>query len=221
MTFIDKEFRELLKKVLEIANDYLKKYFKNKISLDANYTSLGYTEATNKMTETLSLKILYAGKEIEFYQVFLNEARLSALAVSIYLASIKTFNPSEDSLKILYLDDVFIGLDMNNRIPLLNTLKKEFIEKEFQVFISTYDRQWFVAARHWFDNENCKFKSIELFINDADGNPTTPDFPVIVDPSDNYFQKAQSHFAANDFPAAANYLRKACEAEIKEYFLLN
>ncbi|MES2654345.1 MAG: ATP-binding protein [Bacteroidota bacterium] len=213
---LNDEFVVLLGKIETIANAYLKEHFKNKLQIKFSYSNLEYNTFTDKMVESISLKIFYSGVEIEFYHVFLNEARLSSLAICIYLASIKTFSPDPaNTLKVLYLDDVFIGLDTNNRIPLLNILKKEFIDDNFQIFISTYDRQWFVTARHWFENENCTFKFIELFINDDDGNPTTPDYPVLIDPSENYFEKAKSQFAAYDFPAAGNYLRKACEAELR------
>jgi energy-coupling factor transporter ATP-binding protein EcfA2 len=213
---LNSEFETLLEKIEIIANDFLQNYFKNKIRIQFLYSTLIFNPATDTVDEDISLKIFYSGVEIEFYQAFLNEARLSSLAICIYLASIKTFSPDPaNTLKVLYLDDVFIGLDTNNRIPLLNILKKEFIDDNFQIFISTYDRQWFVTARHWFENENCTFKFIELFINDDDGNPTTPDYPVLIDPSENYFERAKSQFACYDFPAAGNYLRKACEAELR------
>lgn len=216
LSLLNNEFRELLKKVLAIANDYLNTYFKNKISLDANYSNLSYTEATNKMNESLSLKILYAGREIPFYQAFLNEARLSALAISIYLASIKTFNPTEDSLKVLYLDDVFIGLDTSNRFPLLEIIKDKFIADGFQIFVSTYDREWFELSRHWFQTKfPGKIKAIEIFIEDDD-NPNTPDYPVVI-PYEGSLAKAKALFKCKDYPAAGNYLRKECETIIKKY----
>ena len=43
------------------------------------------------------------------------------------LASLKTiFEPPD--YKFLFLDDIFIGLDTSNRIPLLNILQNEFDE---------------------------------------------------------------------------------------------
>jgi energy-coupling factor transporter ATP-binding protein EcfA2 len=208
---------DLLRKVLALANAFLNDHFKNKISLDVNYSSLSYDEKNNLMKEELSFKIKYAGKEIDFYQAFLNEARLSSLAICLYLASIKTFKPGEDSLKVLYLDDVFIGLDTSNRFPLLEIIKKEFIDDGFQVFISTYDREWFELSRHWFQTKvgAGKIKSLELFIED-DGNPNTPDYPVII-PYDGNLAKAKALFRSKDYPAAGNYLRKECEAIIKKY----
>lgn len=205
---------ELLKKVFTIANEYLKTYFKNKISIDLNYRPFEFDERENRMIETLSLKIRYAGLEINSYQAFLNEARLSSLAICIYLASIKTFEPDGDSLKVLYLDDVFIGLDTSNRFPLLEIIKKEFIEKGFQVFISTYDRDWFELSQNWFQIKlKGKTKAIELFIDD-NNNFNAPDSPVIKQTESN-LEKAEVYFKAKDYPAAGNCIRKECEAILK------
>ena len=210
----------LLKDVFKNANDFLEKHFKNKISIDLVISKLSVIKPApyqkKKMVEELSLRIKYAGTEIEFYQVFLNEARLSSLAICIYLASIKTFEPEADTLKILYLDDVFIGLDTTNRFPLLEIIKQEFIEDGFQVLISTYDREWFELSRHWFQTKvPGKIKSLELFIED-DGDPNTPDYPILI-PYVGNLSKAEAHFKAKDYPAAGNYLRKECEFLIKTY----
>ena len=55
---------------------------------------------------------------IDDYNQVLNEARLSAISTCIYLASIKN-NPQAIEYKLLFLDDIFIGLDMGNRLPIL------------------------------------------------------------------------------------------------------
>lgn len=208
----------LFKKVFSIANEYLIAYFKNKISIDLNYRPFEFDERENRMIETLSLEIKYAGIEINSYQAFLNEARLSSLAICIYLASIKTFEPDGDSLMVLYLDDVFIGLDTSNRFPLLEIIKKEFIEKGFQVFISTYDRDWFELSQNWFQVKlKGKIKSIELFIDD-NNNFNSPDSPVIKQTESN-LDKADAYFRAKDYPAAGNCIRKECEAILKRLLI--
>ena len=209
------ELKNLLKKVFTVANEFLAKYFKNKISLDIQLSRLMYDARAGKMQEQLFLTVKYAGGTLPYYHVYLNEARLSAIAICLYLASIKTYSLAASDLHILYLDDVFIGLDTGNRIPLLEILRDEFIRKDdFQLFISTYDRLWFETARHWFAIEKCKMKCLELFI-DNDNNPTTPDNPVVIDPSKTTFEKAIKYFEAKDYPASANYLRKTCESELK------
>ncbi len=210
---LDASVKELLRKVITIANKFLKDHFKNKLVLDLNYSSLSYNERLNSINESLSLKIFYAGNEIQYYQAFLNEARLSSLAICLYLASIKSFEPGEDVIKILYLDDVFIGLDTSNRYPLLDIVKKEFIDDGFQVFVSTYDREWFELARHWFQTKVGKIKSLELFIED-DGDPNKPDYPIVL-PYEGNLEKARALFKAKDYPAAGNYIRKACEEILK------
>ena len=214
---LNTELFKLLGQVFKEATSYLERYFKNKLRLDIRYNNLKVykSDASGKrqMSEELYLRVSYAGREIEHYHVFLNEARLSALAVCLYLASVRINPLPKEVIRVLYLDDVFIGLDTSNRIPLLEILRDEFIKRGFQIFISTYDRQWFELARQWFDNYGCKFKSLELYIED-DGNPTTPEYPVVL-PSEGNIGKAEAHFKAKDYPATGNYLRKECEAIIK------
>jgi hypothetical protein len=111
----------------------------------------------------------------ENHLTVLNEARLSALAISIYLAGIIITPQLGLEFKILFLDDIFIGLDMSNRLPLLKILcefrkpiisqlvneesgeivrtiaeidgMKQYDPEPFfvnhQIFITTYDRNWF------------------------------------------------------------------------------
>lgn len=208
----------LLGQVIEKTNKYLNGYFKNKVNVTIEYRNLEIYKPSpsqkRQMREELPLIVQYAGLEIAHYQAFLNEARLSALAVCLYLASIKTSSYPAADLRLLFLDDVFIGLDTSNRLPLLQIIHEEFIKDGFQIFISTYDRQWFELARQWFDNNACKFKTLEMYIEN-DGNPNTPEQPVLIDRSNGHFENAQRHFKAKDYPAAANYLRKSCEAELK------
>jgi len=55
---------------------------------------------------------------------FLNEARLSALALAIYFAGRKLCAATvfSDTPRLMVLDDVIIGLDQSNRLPLLDLL---------------------------------------------------------------------------------------------------
>jgi hypothetical protein len=222
LPILDGMLRPLLTNVFAETKRLLNTYFKSKIDLDIQFR-LAYDAATGIITRDILLKILYAGEEIPSYQLFLNEARLSALAICIYLGAIKT-RPltavgtplgGNDTLKVLFLDDIFIGLDTGNRIPLLEILQKEFILADYQLFISTYDRYWFETAKNWFETEHCSVKSIELFADDQDNNPLTPDIPMVVDPSLGNLAKAKVYFQHRDYPSSANWLRKACEAELK------
>jgi len=210
---MNEDLKNLIKAMVSQANLYLDTYFKNKLVLDVGFTDLKLDNKKN-ISENISLKISYAGNKLSSYHTFLNEARLSSLAICLYLASIKINPMPPDSIKILYLDDVFIGLDMCNRIPLLEIIKDEFIDHEYQLFISTFDRQWYELSRQWLEANNCNYKCIELFTGDFD-NSSIPDSPVVLNNRGDYLQCAKSCFSIRDYPAAANYLRKSCEAELK------
>lgn len=149
----------------------------------------------------------YAGKPVNKPQLFLNEARLSAIALSIYLGMIKR-HIQGIPCKILFLDDVFIGLDIANRLPLLDILKTEF--PDYQIFITTYDKPWFEYARGFIGND---WKTMEFYAQDChDGTQ----IPLIIDAQD-LLAKAKKHVQACDYKAAAVYTRSAFEKIIQTY----
>ena len=94
-------------------------------------------------------EITFHGQPIDYPQYFLNEARLSALALAIYFAGRKLAEKQtkNDMPRIMVLDDVLIGLDQANRVPLLDVLANDF--QDWQVIILTHDRVWFDIARHY------------------------------------------------------------------------
>lgn len=151
------------------------------------------------------------------YSDLLNEARLSAIAICLYLASLKQ-NPTKVELQILYLDDVFIGLDAGNRLPILDIIKKEF--PTYQVFISTYDRHWFELSKKFFEaNDEKNWLTYEIFAGNEHISNNIITRPIIVAGETNFERAVQ--FLHNrikpDYPAAANYFRKAFEELIQKY----
>jgi hypothetical protein len=154
-------------------------------------------------------KIRFQDTDIPDFNDFLNEARLTSLAICIYLASLKTI--PERTYKILFLDDVFIGLDMGNRIPLLTILKEYFAD--YQVFITTYDRAFFELAKKQLGNTT--WKSVEVYVGEYTFNNQKYLKPAIVQSSDN-LERAKERFEAFDYPSAGNYLRKYLEDLVKK-----
>lgn len=207
--------KTLLRDVFGLTNKYFRDYFNDpKITIDLNISDIELV-SKKRLKEEIFFKISYAGIELPLYHVFLNEARLSALAISIFFASIKVYPLAAVDLRVIYLDDVFIGLDNSNRIPLLKLLKKEFADDNFQLFISSYDKEWFELVKQWFSAENMKYKAIEMYF-DRDDNPANPDKSVIINSQTN-FEKADDCFKRKDYSAAGNYLRKECEYIIKTH----
>lgn len=187
----------------------------------------------------------------ESHLTVLNEARLSSLALSIYLSSLIITPQDNFNLKILFLDDVFIGLDMSNRLPLLDILKnfkmpiiEQFVDpttnliverilkvdgikqtsvlpffKDYQIFISTYDRFWFSVAKSWLETKSKdKWCFLELYANQK---PDLAFKTPIIHNSLNYLEKAEYYYSIHEYPTCANYLRKQLEKRIKELLPLN
>lgn len=145
----------------------------------------------------------------------MNEARLSALAICLYLAILKR-NPQPIDYKVLFLDDIFIGLDLSNRLPILNIIKNEF--SDYQVFITTYDRHLYELAKRKFETETPnRWKSVELYVGKDSIDNQPVDRPILV-VGESHFEKATQYLhdrVKPDYPAAANYFRKTLEEIIQ------
>lgn len=143
----------------------------------------------------------------------LNEAKLSAIAISIFLGAIIKQAPFSRDIKILFLDDILIGLDSENRLNLLKFLTTNTTFNEFQIFITTYDRHWFEVAKVYLS----KWKFLE-FYKGSEG-------PEINDQNKTELEKAEIYFKSYDFPASANSLRKVFEqlllAKLPETYTIN
>jgi ABC-type multidrug transport system ATPase subunit len=149
------------------------------------------------------LKIEYFNKDISAYKfhLFLNESRLSALAISVYFAIIKKqFHLlGDDSLKILVLDDLLISLDMSNRLNLIDILKSEF--SDFQIFFFTHDKAFFEVLK-----DKMNWKAYEIYVDDIEDYEKP-----FIKTNKEYSEKVKEHFDNRDYPASSNYLRKELE----------
>lgn len=152
------------------------------------------------------------------HQELLNEARLSALAISIFLAARK-LEPTK-GLRLLALDDVLIGLDMSNRLKMLELLKKHFIggNDGYQLILTTYDRAWFEAVKRWATTTDTKpdqWGKVEIFA----GNWGDNHFPVVRTGQRNnsLLDRARAFHDDHEYKAAAVYVRTQFERMLKEF----
>lgn len=149
------------------------------------------------------------GKAIPKAHFLLNEAKLSAIAISVFLASIKKQEVFSPNLKPLFLDDVLVGLDSENRLKLLKLLSDpNGLFSEFQIFITTYDRHWYEVAKLYLQGWH-----FMEFYKGQNGEPQ------IINNNKTNLERAKAYFEAYDFPACANYLRKECENVLKDKLL--
>ena len=188
-------------------------YFGANVKIGLEFDKVEYQGRGKLIGNSIKLNIDFFEKSIPKHQLFLNEARLSALAISLYLASIKV-NPLTGALKILVLDDLLIGLDMSNRLPLLDILKNHFIEvdkdKQFQVIMTTYDKVWYELVRNYFGPE--KWKYIEIYTKSLKDDEF--EIPVIFN-ENGYLVKAKYYLTEKDYKASAVYLRTEFERIVK------
>jgi energy-coupling factor transporter ATP-binding protein EcfA2 len=167
-------------------------------------------------------------------QSFLNEARLSAVALAIRLAILEQ-RLQDAPIKILVLDDLMISLDMSNRDKIVKLILEEYAwfydeaepietnrDKGHQTFILTHDRSLFSFIKNDITNlpttKKETWKLIEMYADDIDESDSTSFEKPKVFYEQNDLAIAVKHYKQHDYPAAANYLRKYCEEIFCNYF---
>ena len=196
------KLEELKSKASEILDK-----FEYNVALDFDFQGITYNR-TNKTfdNQQILLTVKFFDRDIPLHHRFLNEAKLSAIAIAISFSSF-LLQPESD-LKILALDDMLIGLDMSNRLPVIDILEEYF--SDYQIFFMTYDRAWYEIVRQ--RTEDSKWKYAEFYFSKTDEY----EIPVYVEDRA-YLEKANEYFDANDYKACAIYLRTAFEVAIKKF----
>lgn len=224
LTIFEQVLRAVLDNLFSEVNKYLSKYFKGfglKIDYALKPMSFIYGlrgKSSWKLEQDLRLKISIENSLIEGFTEGLNEARLSAIAICLYLATLKA-NPGKE-LHLMFLDDIFIGIDSSNRWAILEILENEFVD--FQIIMATYDRSWYCLARNYLTNHNRdRWKFVNLYSLPKKDNGLSFFVPVMTAGISAY-DKAKEYLHGQrsvDLPAAANYFRKALEELISEKHL--
>ncbi len=199
------------------ANDILNKfgYENTDIQIELDFEKVTFEpdkiESNSLYPQQILLKVNFLGTDLEgdlAYHRFLNEAKLSAIALSIFFAGFK-LQPDSD-LRLIVLDDVLIGLDMSHRLSLFKILEEKEWTK-YQIILMTYDRTFYEMVKK-LKSEDEKWKAAELYCGKVYGY----EVPVYVEDK-TYLEKAREYLDANDYKACAVYTRTAFEAIIKGY----
>ena len=202
--------RELVNRLTELeikASEILLKFGYN-VALDLNFQGITYNNNDKTLdNQEILLTVKLFDKDIPEHHRFLNEAKLSAIAIAIYFSSILLQPVSE--LKILALDDVLIGLDMSNRLPVLDILDEYF--SDYQIFLTTYDKAWYEIVKQRTSHGG-KWKAVEFYFRQTDEY----EIPVYAEDKA-YLDKAREYLDANDYKACAIYLRTAFEMMIEDF----
>ncbi len=195
------KLEELQGKAQEILN-----WFGYQLEIELHFGGVEYDSQKGAIDKRVAgLKVKFFNQPREDHHRFLNEAKLSAIAISIFFAALLLQPASR--LRILALDDVLIGLDMSNRLPVLDILENHF--GDYQIFFFTYDKPWYDIVRQRVGGAN--WRHVEFYSAKTDEH----DLPVYAEDK-KYLDKAKEFLDANDYKAAVIYLRTHFEQIIKD-----
>jgi hypothetical protein len=133
----------VIKPLVDKATELLSKFPIPGFLLGASFQPVQYDSPNRRLlNQELILSVQAGGMQIPNFHNFLNEARLSAIGLVVYLAGLLISVPTTSAQpKLLVLDDVLVGLDMANRLPVLDILESHFAD--WQIILLTYDRVWY------------------------------------------------------------------------------
>ncbi|CAN1576456.1 RecF/RecN/SMC, N-terminal [Paracoccaceae bacterium] len=174
--------------------------------------------AQRLQNKRVDLELKFRGQKIDRPQSFLNEARLSALALAMYFAGRKVCAETlqADTPNLMVLDDVLIGLDQSNRLPVLDLLADDF--RDWQIVLLTHDRVWFEMARAYYRRHKAdKFWCFAKVHSNDD--PTRAPVVTAVDSSaaTEALKDAKQFLQQGHVNAAGNYARIATELALREF----
>lgn len=169
--------------------------------------------------QAVFIDLKFRDSEIDAPHHFLNEARLSGLAIALYLAGRQICAQStfQDTPRLMVLDDVLIGLDQSNRLPVLRLLTNDFAD--WQIILLTHDRVWFEMARtHLPDSGDQEWTALELFEGIEPGGNTQPvQRPKNMDVIADNLALSKKFLADHFDNAAAVHTRMAFEQSLKKF----
>ena len=149
-------------------------------------------------------------------QSFFNEAKLTAIALSVRFALLNLDKPLDG--RFLALDDMLISLDMSNRSKVVDFLLK--ISDKYKIYLFTHDRAFFEHCKERISYSN-RAKGLSQcegwLFKELYNNENPQDNPKELDSSSDV-ARAMKHYKDFDYPASANYLRKAVESLVREVF---
>ena len=138
-------------------------------------------------------------------QSYFNEAKLTAIALSVRFALLNLDKPADG--RFLALDDMLISLDMSNRSKVVNFLLS--ISDKYKIYLFTHDRAFFEYFKHKSKILSSGWLYKEIYMDDKK-EPYWRD-------SETYLGNAEHYIKQHEYEIAGNFLRKEAEAFCKEF----
>lgn len=183
-----------------------------KVTLKLAVTTRPAATGSNQHDFTFTLPVIEFGVQLDGTTVtkpqsFLNEAKLTQLALSVRFAA-SLVNLHESDLKLLVLDDLLVSLDMSNRMKVVDILLSDTFSN-FQKIILTHELGFFREFRRRIGSSHADWRFVRLQGNAAQHIEAMNEKGDI--------EKAEDYLNSHDIEEAAMFLRKAAEDTAKRY----
>ena len=158
---------------------------------------------TLKVEELQDDNVTY--KPVPKPQTQFNEAKLTAIALSIRFALLNTVDPADG--RFLALDDMLISLDMSNRAKVVDFLLK--IADKYKIYLFTHDKMFFEYVKHKTKKNQDAWIYKEIYMD--------YDKTLYIRNSEDYLGEAEHYIKQHQYEIAGNFLRKAAELLCKNF----
>lgn len=148
------------------------------------------------------------GKTVARPQAFLNEAKMTQLALSVRFAA-SIVNLHDSDLKLLVLDDLLVSLDMSNRMKVVEILLNDASLANYQKVVLTHDLGFFQEFKRLIGESHQSWLFQKLVGNAKDG----PKAKNVKSP----LEMAQQFLANDQIAECGNQLRKCVEANLTSF----
>lgn len=211
-------FNNSLKEVLETisteAQKFYDKYFSQgdvkPILLIVGVTHAASFDIKESLFERpqIGFEVKSGDIKIESPHTFLNEAKLTQLALSVRFGA--TLAHLRDApLKLLVLDDLLISLDMSNRMKVVEIILGEtFVD--YQKIILTHDSGFFEEFKRCIGGRHAEW-SFQRF------NKPSAETGVTLKEDKSAIEKAEDYLNGHHLDEAATSIRKAAEASVARF----
>lgn len=145
------------------------------------------------------------GQEILKPQSYFNEAKLTAIALSVRFSCLpQLVAPGA----FMALDDMLISLDMSNRMKVVDFLLNVVSDK-YKIYLFTHDKAFFEYFKHKSKKVTSKWLYKEIYF-DEQKQPH-------LKKSETYLGNAEYFINQHEYEIAGNFLRKEAEAFCKDF----
>ena len=183
-----------------------------KVTLKLAVTTPPSATGSNQNEFKFTLPVIEFGVQLDGHTVtkpqsFLNEAKLTQLALSVRFAA-SLVNLHDSDLKLLVLDDLLVSLDMSNRMLVVDILLSESFAS-YQKIILTHELGFFREFRRRIGSHHADWRFVSLQGSSAQN--------IDARTEKNELEKAEDYLNRHDIEEAAMFLRKAAEDTAKRY----